>query len=765
MKSHHAFHGAAASLSSLSHKNKRIEFLMAKKRRKGSGGKRSQRQHREPIMHDRRIMEKQLSDIGKLLAEHEFESIEEMNEFLTQLLASGEPLPTRQPETPQERAQELMYQAFEAYGRKRTKLARKALKIDEGCTDAYVLLAEEAARTPQEALDLYQKGLDAAERTLGPDFFTEHAGHFWGIMETRPYMRARAGLAGVLWETGKHDEAIDHLRDLLRLNPNDNQGLRYFLATSLLHAGHHKELARLLKSYDEGTAYWSYTAALLSFEQKGDTARSTRALQQALEANPHVPDYLLGQKRLPRQLPDFVGLGDENEAIDYVSGNFPVWLETPGALAWLASVVGDDEFVKEWEPKDADEANGWIDEAYFDSVEHGYFPFEFDSWADALEIPKKERAALRRCLRRGVGVYSDEFYGRDHYKRESQDIIDEQLEVPYVFGYAATEILEDDKISAETKEKVVEYALLSLQPAMFLGIPYGLMTMLGFLAQRKRLFPGHLLLALLALETNARLAPGPSYWTEGVTSPAMAALAGWIAATEDLDTDEKLWLAWKMTVSCDSTAHLGKAFAKTWFEHPGLPDTVKSQLCWSWLKDNREIGTPHPVWQLMQAYMKGELDEIKRIKETYQLELDELPLSDIFQRDPDEQDSFTASFHEYRHLYMSPYLKRLAIPTLVGLGEDLHEMIELFWGHENDYLDPIVKKGVGDAIVEFHDRLEPQELRRLIERGIRDGSAQVRKPFYLFSTNFYGDHYLHQALDDNAASIRRWAAKKLKKNN
>jgi len=40
-------------------------------------------------------------------------------------------------------------------------------------------------------------------------------------------MCTRAALAQVLWRLGRCEEAVDHQRELLRLNPNDNQGLRY----------------------------------------------------------------------------------------------------------------------------------------------------------------------------------------------------------------------------------------------------------------------------------------------------------------------------------------------------------------------------------------------------------------------------------------------------------------------------------------------------------------------------------------------------------
>lgn len=65
-----------------------------------------------------------------------------------------------------------------------------------------------------------------AERDLGPDFFRDHRGHFWSMIETRPYMRARSGLTAALVRAGRREEAIEHLEDMLDLNPNDNQGLR-----------------------------------------------------------------------------------------------------------------------------------------------------------------------------------------------------------------------------------------------------------------------------------------------------------------------------------------------------------------------------------------------------------------------------------------------------------------------------------------------------------------------------------------------------------
>ena len=44
---------------------------------------------------------------------------------------------------------------------------------------------------------------------------------------------------------------------------------------------------------------------------------------------------LAGKKKLPRRLPDLIGMGDESEAIAYAAEQLSAWRATPGALAWL----------------------------------------------------------------------------------------------------------------------------------------------------------------------------------------------------------------------------------------------------------------------------------------------------------------------------------------------------------------------------------------------------------------------------------------------
>ena len=293
-----------------------------------------------PNIPDRRIMERHLADMTRLIEKQGLESVDEINAYLANVMASGG-VPPSVPQTPLEEAQNLMYDAWEASSTKdRVRIARQALEISPDCADAYVLLAEEEARNIHQARQLYQEGVEAGERALGKEFFEENEGHFWGIMETRPYMRARAGLAQVLIALDKHEAAIGHFRDMLRLNPGDNQGNRYELLSCLMNLGRDDDAEELLAQYeDDAMSDWLYSRALIAFRRGGDCAEAKKYLQEALEENGHVPDYLLGRKQLPRSFPSYITWGGDSEAVSYTARFFEGWRRTPGALDWLSGQV------------------------------------------------------------------------------------------------------------------------------------------------------------------------------------------------------------------------------------------------------------------------------------------------------------------------------------------------------------------------------------------------------------------------------------------
>ena len=238
-------------------------------------------------------------------------------------------------------AQDLVCQAYEAETwDERFDLAMQAIDVCPDCADAYVLLGE-LAPASDEAVKVYQLGVEAGERALGgPEGLRDFAGHFWSAVQTRPYMRARLGLAQTLWALGRRDEAIGHCQGLLELNANDNQGVRYVLASYYCDTSRDDELERLLTQYDEdGTAEWSFSRALLAFRREGDTQRARDLLCGAHAANPHVAKYLLGHEQLPEDLPEYVQRGHETEAVAYASQYMSGWRATSGAVTWARQTL------------------------------------------------------------------------------------------------------------------------------------------------------------------------------------------------------------------------------------------------------------------------------------------------------------------------------------------------------------------------------------------------------------------------------------------
>ena len=288
---------------------------------------------------DRRALEKTQLDIQRMIDAQDFGSMDQLQEFLNQNVV-GKEIPHPGEMTPLEQAQDMVYQAFEARGRKQVQLVRKALEICPDCADAYVLLAERSSDIEQ-ARDYYAEGMAAGERVLGEEFFQEDSGHFWGILQTRPYMRARLGLAQCLEELGDINEAVRHYRELLRLNPNDNQGVRHMLLPCLLEMNADDEVSELLKKNkgDEVLASWCYTRALLTFRQKGDITIARKHLRKAIDVNKYVPKYLLEYEEMPDFLPSGYSPGSEGEAVICVFELADVWQQTEGAMEWLESHI------------------------------------------------------------------------------------------------------------------------------------------------------------------------------------------------------------------------------------------------------------------------------------------------------------------------------------------------------------------------------------------------------------------------------------------
>lgn len=209
------------------------------------------------------------------------------------------------------------------------------------CADAWGMLASEAPPGSELALLLWEDAyaMGCAALRLMP--MPPEPGEYWHDLDTRPYMRARCGLAVALWRRGRLKEAAAHMQEMLRLNPNDNLGMRYALASVLLEQDARPALRALLRRYKEDSRpFLPWSATLLAFREEGDTPRSRALLAAARETNQHVVAALLKPPRRRVRGDEFgVLAGSAEEAAAYAADNAELWQKTPGALDWLRAAT------------------------------------------------------------------------------------------------------------------------------------------------------------------------------------------------------------------------------------------------------------------------------------------------------------------------------------------------------------------------------------------------------------------------------------------
>ncbi|WP_165571489.1 SEC-C metal-binding domain-containing protein [Cytobacillus praedii] len=280
------------------------------------------------------VLEAELHEALKEIEENQFENMEEINDFLQARINDPKPK-TKTIRHSKDEAQELIYAALESVGKDRYRLAQKALALNPFHADGYTILAEQADSL-QSAAKLFEKGMLAGREELGEEFFNENKGYFWGLIETRPFMRAAMNYALAIQGLGELKAAISQYEELLELNPADNQGIRYMLFIAYCEDKQIRKASELLKRFPEDNAQGTYNKALIEILSNGLTAKADQLIHQAKKANKHVVDFLTGKKKLPADSPDYYGHGDKNEAVVYVSEHQHLWNQMPNLKEWLS---------------------------------------------------------------------------------------------------------------------------------------------------------------------------------------------------------------------------------------------------------------------------------------------------------------------------------------------------------------------------------------------------------------------------------------------
>ena len=271
--------------------------------------------------------------LQRLIDQAQPQSFEELQELLNTL--AGSPLPGIPEEelTDEDRAFDLVDEAWDSSPAKGRKLAVQALELWPDCIPAYEYLFV-SIKSKKQRLEYIENAVEIGKRLFGGKYLKEHIGNFWNLVETRPYMRSLHALAEYHAGEGNLSNAIVIWEDIIRLNTDDNLGVRYSLLSALLRQRDLKSYSKYCKKYPEDTTPYLFNDALVHFMKEGASAEANEYLKNAAVNNSYAIPLLLHDAP-PSTLPDSYALHSPEEAIIYADETWQLWREIPGALEWL----------------------------------------------------------------------------------------------------------------------------------------------------------------------------------------------------------------------------------------------------------------------------------------------------------------------------------------------------------------------------------------------------------------------------------------------
>lgn len=170
-----------------------------------------------------------------------------------------------------------------------------------------------------------------------PNAFETHVGHFWGLLHTRDYMRARFFLADYArWTSGLEgvQEGLAHMMDMLRLCRGDNLGVRQIVPALMLQLDQDQECYDFVKWYQtqgRGSDYdWGDMHLPFLDVKNADVVESTKYMAGSFGDVHHLSATMLLKIKI---LTDVINVRLTRKDLD---GKLPVelWQEVELAVIW-----------------------------------------------------------------------------------------------------------------------------------------------------------------------------------------------------------------------------------------------------------------------------------------------------------------------------------------------------------------------------------------------------------------------------------------------
>ena len=236
--------------------------------------------------------------------------------------------------------------------------------IDNDNTDGIEILENLIKEFPNEHIDAYvhlgwhyienlkllkgkpfiERAFQIAESIIPREFDLKTDKILWGDIDNRALLRAFQAKGVLLMEEKQYKDAVKKLEFLIRVNPNDNQGIRYLLTDCYFSLGKFNAVVRLFSRFQDDFDPTTLYCLGLVYYMKGNKKLSRKYLLKGIESYPRVAiDLISSRARFPEKeySKNYGGVlsGGEVQAFEYRGKYFPYWKNSEGSLDFLEVLI------------------------------------------------------------------------------------------------------------------------------------------------------------------------------------------------------------------------------------------------------------------------------------------------------------------------------------------------------------------------------------------------------------------------------------------
>lgn len=174
------------------------------------------------------------------------------------------------------------------------KYAKKALKLDPDNLDAEFMIAQIAAKNELDLLNRLRLVVKHGEQVMKTKGFADEdsIGYYWGITETRPYMRVRSAYMSLMKDLGMFRGAAAECEELVRLSGNDNLGARYTLMHLYAILEDEQKALELYKKYNNEEETQLLLPLSVLYFKLGDLEKAGDYLKRLAKANKDTKKFV-----------------------------------------------------------------------------------------------------------------------------------------------------------------------------------------------------------------------------------------------------------------------------------------------------------------------------------------------------------------------------------------------------------------------------------------------------------------------------------------